>query len=731
MLNQLKWTTSILVLSLATACANIPSTPEDASAGTIISEAKEDVVQKAIEVTSQSDEPSLEAQFGSFGLDLTALDESVSAGDDFFRHVNGTWYDEFEIPADKSRYGSFTLLREYSEKRVRKIIEDLAASSTDASSSSSKIGLFYKTFSDIDKINASGLTPAKPYLDRIKAIESLGDLATIFASAGYASPISGYVFADPKETDVYIFQAGLDGLGLPDRDYYTKDDEKSVEHRAKYVELLEFLLGEAGYETPAEMAQKVMSLETEMAATHWDRATSRNPEITYNKVSTDSFFKMAEKFPISTFMDELGFAEEKQLIIGELPPTAEELEAAGLTQEDATKLGGGFPAMFKVVENTSLDVWKAYLTAHFLSDHASVLPAAIDEANFDFYGKTLRGTPEQRERWKRAVSSTEDILGEAIGKEFVERHFPEENKAAMDELVANLRLAMAENLKELEWMGDETKTKAKAKLDTFNPKIGYPNKFETFDSLIVTDSALDNKIAASDWQWKDNVAQLGTEMDRDQWFMTPQTINAYYNPLFNEIVFPAAILQPPFFNISADPAVNYGAIGGVIGHEIGHGFDDQGSKFNADGSLSNWWTEEDLASFRQLTKALVAQYDKFCPLDDGETCVNGQLSLGENIGDLGGLSLAYKAYKLSLNGEEDKVLEGLTGDERFFMSWAQVWRSKYRDEATRQQLMTGPHSPPYFRVNGPVRNIDAWYDAFGITEDHALYLPPEKRIKIW
>lgn len=725
MLKHLKLATSVLALSLATACASVQSHQEDSVAKQTVTETAKVVEDVKTEVAAKTPE------FGSFGLDLTAMDENAAAGDDFFRHVNGKWYDTFEIPADKSRYGSFNLLADQSEIQVRTIIEDLAKSTPDLATSSGKIGMFYKAFSDTDAINAAGLAPAQPYLDRINALDSLEGLANIFASAGFATPFDGYVFADPKATDVYIFQASLSGLGLPDRDYYFKEDEKSVEQRAKYVEYLTFLLTQAGFDAPAESAAEIMALETKIAGAHWDRAVSRNPEITYNKISVEAFAGMAKQFPVADYLNALGLNGQTELIVGEIPPTQEELDEAGLSAEDAAKLGGGFPEVFKIVEETPIDVWKAYLTANFLSHFASVLPASIDEASFDFYGKTMRGQPEQRARWKRAVGATEDILGEAIGKEYVARHFPEENKAAMDALVANLRLAMAENLKELEWMGEDTKVKAKEKLDTFNPKIGYPNEFETYNTLKVTDSALDNAVAASDWKWKDNIAQLGTEMDRDQWFMTPQTINAYYNPLFNEIVFPAAILQPPFFNISADPAVNYGAIGGVIGHEIGHGFDDQGSKFSADGSLSNWWTADDLEAFRGLTKALVAQYNDFCPLDEGKTCVNGQLTLGENIGDLGGLSLAYKAYKLSLNGAEDKVIDGLTGDQRFFMSWAQVWRSKYRDEATRQQLITDPHSPPYYRVNGPVRNLDAWYEAFGITEDHALYLPPEKRIKIW
>ena len=359
------------------------------------------------------------------------------------------------------------------------------------------------------------------------------------------------------------------------------------------------------------------------------------------------------------------------------------------------------------------------------------IPKAFDDATFAMYGTALRGQTEQRERWKRAVRATEGMVGEAIGQVYVDRHFPPQAKTEMDTLVENLRKAMAINLDELKWMGPDTKVMAHAKLNSFNPKVGYPNTFETYEGLTLGDNALENSIQSSAWSWEDNRSDLNAPVDRDRWFMNPQTVNAYYNPAFNEIVFPAAILDHPFFGLSADPAVNYGGIGGVIGHEMGHGFDDQGAKYDANGVLKNWWTEEDLAAFQALGNALVAQYDSFCPLDEGETCVNGRLTLGENIGDLGGLSLAYRAYKLSLDGKEDKVIDGLTGDQRFFMSWAQVWRSKYKEEALRSQLITDPHSPALYRVNGVVRNLDAWYDAFNVTPDHALYLPPEERIVIW
>ncbi|KCZ97056.1 M13 family peptidase [Hyphomonas polymorpha PS728] len=727
------------VIALTTACATAPASPPE----TGLVPAETPPASQASDGKYPTPEGlvlSAPDTWGDWGVDLTAFNTAVRPGDDFNTHANGTWIDTIEIPPDRSRYGNFDLLREKSEQRVRLIIEDLAKAGPALDTPEGKIGAYYAAYLDMDAINAAGLEPVKPYFDQIDAIASIEDVSRLTAMVGFASPISGYVFVDDKDPETYIFQMGLSGLGLPDRDYYLKTDEKSVEQRAKYVELLTDLLGKAGYADPAAAAADVMAFETEMAKTHWDRALSRNPEITYNKLSRDEFYAMAGPFPAAIALDTIGVGDQGHFLVAQVPPTREELAEAGISAEDATKLGGGFPAMFRLANATPLDTWKAYLKAHFLIDHADVLPDEIDREVFAFYGTTLRGQPQQRERWKRAVSSTEGVMGEAIGKVFVERYFPPENKAAMDELVANLRKAMAVNLEELTWMSDQTKVKAEEKLDSFNPKIGYPDKFETYETLVVTSNALDNAMAAAKWAMEDNLSDLGTTVDKTKWFMTPQTVNAYYNPAFNEIVFPAAILQPPFFNLSADPAVNYGAIGGVIGHEMGHGFDDQGAKYAPSGALSNWWTPEDQAAFRQLGDALVAQYNGYCPLDDGATCVNGRLTLGENIGDLGGLSMAYKAYQLSLDADGDgvvsadeqaPVIDGLTGDQRFFLGWAQVWRSKYRDEAKRQQLLTDPHSPPEYRINGVVRNLDEWYAAFGVTEDAPLYLPPEQRVRIW
>ncbi|HCH64312.1 MAG TPA: zinc metalloprotease [Deltaproteobacteria bacterium] len=669
--------------------------------------------------------------WGEYGLDLTTGNPDVHPGDNFFMHVNGGWYDRFEMPADRSRYGSFDLLAEKSEQRVRWVIEDLAAAKPALDTPSGKVAAFYNAYMNIEAIEAAGLAPAQPYLDRIDAIDSREALATCFSQPGFASPFGGYVFVDDKAPDVNIMQFGLSGLGLPDRDYYLSDNESSKALRTAYITMLTAMFTAAGDEDAEAKAATVMALETKLAETHWDRTLLRNPEITYNKLSRDEFIALGGDFPVMSFLEGMGIAEEETFLVSLVPPTAEELAAAQISEEDAEKLGAGFPGAFALAHEASLDDWKTWLRVHFLIDHASVLPAAFDDATFALYGTAMRGQTEQRKRWKRAVRATEGAVGEAIGQVYVDRHFPPQAKVEMDALVANLSKAMALNLDELTWMGPETKVMAHAKLASFNPKVGYPKEFETYEGLTIGDNALENSIQNAAWSWEDNRSDLKKPVDRDQWFMNPQTVNAYYNPAFNEIVFPAAILDHPFFGMGSDPAVNYGAIGGVIGHEMGHGFDDQGAKYDAQGVLKNWWTDEDLAAFQALGDALVAQYDGYCPLDEGETCVNGRLTLGENIGDLGGLSLAYRAYKLSLDGKEDSVIDGLTGDQRFFMSWAQVWRSKYNEKALRQQLVTDPHSPALFRVNGIVRNLEAWYDAFGVTEAHALYLAPEDRIVIW
>ncbi|MEM9669015.1 MAG: M13 family metallopeptidase [Pseudomonadota bacterium] len=721
-------------LALFTACS-----PDGSGAGSLnaasaeTADAPSPFVPRPIKTTGRDD-------WGSFGLDLASVKEAVHPGDNFFEYVNGKWLDTFEMPADDSRYGSFSILREKSEQRVRNIVDELASYSPPSETLEGKIAAIYSAFMDIEAIEASGMAAAQPYLDRIAAASGHEDIAALFGSPGFSSPIGGYVNIDPKNPDTYIFQITQSGLGLPDREYYLADSKRNEDLLAAYRNYLTILLSEAGYEDVGEVADGIIALETRIAAEHWDRTVSRDRNLTYNKLSRDELLASGAGFPVDAMIRAIGLDDQKAFLARQVTPTADEIAEYGLSEEQLAKLGGGISGLFQVAAETDIDTWKAYLTAHFLSDHADVLPGTIDTATFELYGRTLRGLEKQRERWRRGVSAVETAIGEGVGQIYAERYFPQASKDEMDKLVANLRVAMAANLNSISWMGEDTKVEARDKLAKFTPKIGYTEKFETYDTLRVGDTALDNKFMTNAWAFRDNLSKLGQPIDRTEWFMTPQTVNAYYSPQRNEIVFPAAILQPPFFNIAADPAVNYGAIGGVIGHEMGHGFDDQGSKSDGDGVLRDWWSETDRQNFEALTGSLASQYDGFCPLDEGDTCVNGRLGLGENIGDVSGLSMSYRAYKISLDtdgdgnisaDEEAPVLGGLTGDQRFFMAWAQVWRNLYREEALRQQLIRGPHSPPRYRVNGVVRNFDEWYEAFGVTQEHELYLPPEERIRIW
>ncbi len=684
--------------------------------------------------TGESEAQTPTMSFGEWGVDPTLLSDTIDPGDDFFAYVNQEWLDANPLPPEFSRFGAFNLLREKSTSDVKALVDELVAKpASELSGDEKRIVDAYNAFLDTAAIDAAGLAPAKPYLDKIQGAETLSELVTLWGTPGYPAPMGGGVSVDAKEPTRYSVYLGSGGLGLPDRDYYLDDSERGVDIQTKYREYLAFLLGEAGYADAAGMAQKVYDLEEGIARkVSWDRATRRNRDLTYNALTPAELGGLVEGFPTTALLTASGFGETDRFIVGDLPPSAEEAEELGLSEEVLAKIGGGTPAMMTLLLDTPIEVLQAWTVKEFLENNASVLPTRFDEADFAFYGKTLQGTPEQRARWKRAIGETEGLLGELVGKAYVERYFPAENKAAMVDLVANLRKAVAESIDEIEWMSEATKEEALAKLGSFDPKIGYRDNLETYPGLTIADgNPLANRMAAAEWGWRDNLSKLGGPIDRTEWGMLPQTVNAYYNSTKNEIVFPAGILQQPFFGISADPAVNYGAIGGVIGHEIGHGFDDQGSKSDGTGMLRNWWTDADRAAFDERGDALVAQYDAFCPLDDGETCVNGRLTLGENIGDLGGLSLAYRAYKLSLDGKEDKVIDGLTGDQRFFLAWAQVWRSAQREGSYRQRLRTDPHSPEEYRVNGVVRNIDAWYDAFNVTPEDDLYLPPEERISIW
>ncbi len=672
--------------------------------------------------------------FGTWGFDPQYLSANVDPGDDFFAYANQKWLDANPLPAEFSRFGAFNLLREKSTSDVSALVEELTSKDPASLTADEKrIVDAYKSYLDTAAIDAAGLAPAQPYIDQIQGASTLAELAVLWGTPGYASPIGGGVGVDAKDPTRYSVYFGSGGLGLPDRDYYLDESEKGVGIQTKYREYLTFLFTEAGYADPAAMAQTVYDFEDSIARkVSWDRATRRNRDLTYNALTPEEMTAIAAGFPLTSALATSGFGDADRFIVGDLPPSTERAAELGLSEDTLGKIGGGTPAMFELIVNTPIEVLQAWTLKEFLDDNASVLPTRFDEADFAFYGTVLSGTPEQRPRWKRAIDATEGQLGELVGASYVERYFPPENKAAMDELVVNLRLALAASIDEIDWMSEETKDEARAKLDSFTPKIGYRDNLDTYQGLAISGTnPLANRMAVARWSWDKDLAKLGGPIDRTEWFMLPQTVNAYYYSTLNEIVFPAAILQQPFFGITADAAVNYGGIGGVIGHEIGHGFDDQGSKSDAQGALRNWWTDDDRGAFDALGNALVEQYNGFCPLDDGETCVNGRLTLGENIGDLGGLSLAYRAYKLHLGGKEDKVIDGLTGDQRFFLAWAQVWRSQQREESYRNRLRTDSHSPEEYRTNGVVRNMDEWYEAFGVTPDDELYLPPEQRIRIW
>ena len=543
-----------------------------------------------------------QSSWGDFGIQTQFVDKAVKPGDDFDAYVNNGWKAAHEIPADKTRIGSFQELSDLSEQRLHGILDGLIATPQAPGSDDARIAAAYKAYIDVDAINKAGLAPAQPYLQRIFAARTPEDLVKIFAAPGFASPLGASVDADAKQSDVYALSVGLSGLGLPDRSYYLQQDDRSKTIRAKYEAYLAFLLGKAGYADPAAAAKAVLSLETRMAQDDWDRAASRNRDLTYNKLSTSEFEALGSGDLMKTFLAGMGAEKAAYVLVDEMPPTAEELKAAKIDAAQAeAEFGGGVPATIKLIEQVPVSTWQAWLAASFLRSHAQVLPSEIDDANFDFYGKVLSGQQQQRPRWKRGITMVESEAGELLGKIYAAKYYPPAEKAAMEKLVANLRTAMGEKLSDLSWMSEATRKEALAKLAAFTPKIGEPDKFKEYKGLTFSDTdPLGNMIAAGDWENTFQMNRIGKPVDKSEWFMLPETINAYYNPTFNEIVFPAAILQPPFFNLSADPAVNYGAIGAVIGHEMGHGFDDQGAKSDGQGNLRDWWTAADMANFQKI-----------------------------------------------------------------------------------------------------------------------------------
>ncbi len=649
------------------------------------------------------------AEIGEFGLDLGAGDPRVRPGDDFFMYANGTWYEQFSIPADHASYGAFNRLDELSKQRVRSIIEAAAAAHTPDGTPEQQIGDYYAAYMDQAAIEANGLKAAEPDLARINAADTREALAQLFGAPGFASLFDVQLPADFRNPDRYSVFISESTLGLPDRDYYLKDDPQLKELRARYVAYISQMLTLGGVADAAGKARAIMEFETQAARVQWPIERRRDVDAIYNPRTKEQLLSFAPGFPWQAFLEAQQLGAREQLVLGELSAMRD------------------LAALFN---RTSVPTLQAFLTFHYLSSHAPYLPKRFDEARFAFYGQTMRGQPQQRERWKRAVDAVDDALGEAVGRLYVARYFPPESKVKMQQLVADLRSALSERIDALDWMTPATKKRAQAKLAAFTAKIGYPDKWKDYSALLIRrNDLLGNVRRAAEWQWNYQIARLDKPVDRGEWQMTPQEINAYYNPSNNEIVFPAAILQPPFFDPNADPAVNYGAIGAVIGHEMGHGFDDQGRKFGPDGALEDWWTAQDAHEFNARTARLVKEYSGFEALPSLK--VNGANTLGENIGDLGGLNMAHEAYLLSLKGQPAPVLAGLSGDQRFFLAYAQVWREKYRDGALRELVMSDVHSPAQFRVNGPLPNVDAWYAAFGVQPGEKLYLKPEERVRIW
>jgi putative endopeptidase len=658
---------------------------------------------------------SAKPQLGTFGVDLGARDVSTKPGNDFNRYVNGHWLDTYELKDYEVSFGSFNELRDRSESQVKAIIESLQQR-TDLTpgSDAQKVGDYYASYMDRAARDAAGIAPLRPVLDRIAAIKSKDALVAAFGQAdldGTNSPVSLSVDLDRKDPEQYLVSLRVGGLGLPDRDYYLNKDARFVAIRSAYVEHIQRMLGFAGVKDAKARAEAILALETSIATPLWERAKLRDRDKTYNVAS---FADFAKQYP--------GYDWTAQA------------RAQGMKLPDRVNVltPSAVQPVLDVIASTPLPVWRDYLAFHAVNNNAPLLSREIDDAAFAFNGTMLGGQKVQRDDWKRAVALVGgmDGLGDALGKLYVERHFSPQSKSAMDQLVANLRVALRKNIGQLDWMGAETKAEAYHKLETFHPKIGYPSKWRDYGSVtIVPKDLMANVMQMRHYSRNDENRRIGTKPDREEWGMTPQTVNAYYNSTFNEIVFPAAILQPPFFDINADPAVNYGGIGAVIGHEMGHGFDDQGSKSDFAGIQRNWWTDADRANFDKRTKALGAQYDSYCPLQG--QCVNGALTMGENLGDLGGISMAYTAYQLSLDGKPAPVIEGLSGDQRFFLAFGQIWKGKYRDEALLNLIKTNPHSPGQYRANGPVRNFDPWYTAFDVKPGDALYLPPQERVRVW
>lgn len=648
----------------------------------------------------------------SSGIELANMDTSVAPQQDFFHYVNGSWMEKTEIPADKARWGSFDELRENAEKQVLAIVQQLAAEKQTKGSDEQKIADLYKSFLDAELAEVLGLNPLRPELAQIDSIKSHKDLTALWGEwqrYRVGTPVALFVGQDQKQSDQYITGASQAGLGLPDRDYYLKEDERSVELLGQYQAFIAKLWTLAGMDNAEQAAADIVALEKQIATAQWSRVQNRDRNATYNKLTIAELTKLAPGFDWQAFVTAAGLGNINELVV---------------------RQPSYFTEFAKLQANTPVAQWQQYLKFHLIRSNASNLSSAFADASFDFYGKTLNGLQEQRNREKRAVSLVDSNLGFMVGKKYVEQHFKPEAKARMDQMIENLRVAFRQSIDELEWMSPVTKKQAQIKLAKFNTKIGYPDKWRDYSCVEISPTDLVGNLRRSaECEYLRTIGRLGKPVDRSEWGMTPQTVNAYYSSTMNEIVFPAAILQPPFFNVDADDAVNYGAIGGVIGHEFTHGFDDQGRRSDGDGNLRDWWTEQDAAQFQSRAQLMIDQYSSFNPIDDLH--LQGALGLGENIADLGGLTVSYKAYQNSLQGQAGAVIDGFTPEQRFFMGWGQVWRIKFRDEALRQQVITGPHSPGMYRVLGTLSNMPQFYQAYDVKPGDGMYRDDKVRVKIW
>ena len=649
---------------------------------------------------------------GVSGIDLANIDNSVRTQDDFYQHQNGLWLKNTVIPADKSSWGSFNILNDQVQPQLKGIIDGIANPTTNQDER--KISDLYASFMDTATIEALGIKPLEPLFARIDALTDKAQIPALmayFSRVSIVSPFDVSVNQDDRDSTVYAVGMGQSGLGMPDRDYYLKlDDAKLTKVRLAYAKHIEKMLGMAGDANAAASAEAIVKLETALAQIQWTKVELRDPVKNYNKIELAKLNALTPGFDMSAYLKAMGVDGKISYVLVGQPSY--------------------FTGFAKILQDTPLDTWKTYFKWHALSGNASMLPAGFADENFAFYGTTMQGIPQQKDRWKRAVDKVNMAMGESMGKLYAAKYFPAESKIRMEKLVANLMVAYKQSINKLDWMSPTTKKQAQLKLSTMVTKIGYPDKWRDYSALVINkDDLIGNSLRANEFEAQYEIDLLGKPIDHAQWGMTPQTVNAQYNPQLNDITFPAAILRPPFFNPDADDAVNYGAIGAVIGHEISHGFDDQGAQYDEKGNLRDWWTKQDHKKFAAKTAALVKQYNAFSPLPG--YFVNGELTLGENIADNSGLAISMKAYKIALNGQKSPVIDGYTGEQRFYAGFAQVWQSKLRDEAVLVRIKTDPHSPPEFRANGTVRNQPEFYKAFDVKASDKMYLAPKDRVIIW